>query len=278
MNESSDESTAASLKSEGEAQPKESAEPKRAKWNEFTVERWRDAVYINKAYFGDLIEETSEYITTVAEQIKLSGRGVSLVEVGCGTGEFVRAVADNFRHAVGMDFNPNFIEFCKSECSERQSKRSHYLQGDATQLYDLLKSEFPMVKNSKGAGSDFWDSTRVIACVGNTIGIIPEPAKTKVYEQMIECAGNDGVIIMVYWNARWFGDACLNFYHANPSLCGPFDGSCIDLKTTTLQTPSGYRTHWTGIDEAREVMESFGLEIVSCREKGKGIFVTARRV
>jgi len=271
---SADESTVDS--GEPEAPKAEApAKPGASKWEKFTVEKWRSAVYINQAYFGDLIADTSEFITTVAENIKLGGKRVSICEVGCGTGEFVRAVAENFRTAVGVDFNPNFIDYCKDQCPKRQQARSHYLQGDATKLYDLMKSEFPFV--SSGRGLEFWDDTRIVACVGNTIGIIPEPARTKVYEQMVEVSGQDGVIIMVYWNARWFGDACLNFYHANPQLCGPFDGSCVNLKTTTLCTPSGYRTHWTGVDEARAVMESFGLEIISLREKGKGVFVAARR-
>merc|ERR1712032_1688251 len=248
-----------------------------SKWEKFTVEKWRSAVYINEAYFGDLIADTSEFITTVAENIKLNGRRVSLVEVGCGTGEFVRAVAQEFRAAVGVDFNPNLIDYCKEHCPKRQIARSHYLQGDATKLGDLMEAEFPR-QRTPSRGVEFWDDAKVVACVGNTIGIIPEPTRTKVYEQMVELAGDDGVLIMVYWNARWFGDACLNFYHANPQLCGPFDGECVDLKTTTLQTPQGYCTHWTGVDEARAVMESFGLEIISLREKGKGVFVAARRV
>lgn len=82
---------------------------------------------------------------------------------------------------------------------------------------------------------------------------------------------------MVYWNARWFGDACQNFYHANPQLCGPFTGASVDFDTTTLTTPSGYRSHWTGVKEAREVIEGLGLEIVSLKEKGKGVLVAARR-
>jgi len=107
--------------------------------------------------------------------------------------------------------------------------------------------------------------------------IIPEQLRPKVYEQMAEVAGKDGVLVMVYWNARWFGDACLNFYHANPKLCGPFEGESVDFKNTTLTTPMQYKTKWTSVDEARMVMEDLGMEIISLREKGKGVFVAARR-
>lgn len=122
------------------------------------------------------------------------------------------------------------------------------------------------------------DDARVVACVGNTIGIIPAELKEKVYKQMLELAGPNGLLIMAYWNARCFGDAVQNFYHANPQLCGPFLGSSIDLETTTLTTPSGYCTHWTSVEEARRVMMSLDAEIISIREEGKGVLVAARRL
>jgi hypothetical protein len=176
-----------------------------------------------------------------------------------------------------VDFNKEFIDFCKEHTVSRDKAKSHYLQGDACQLYDLLRAEFPTTPRRGSRGVEFWDDTRIVACVGNTIGIIPEQLRESVYQQMAEVAGYDGVLVMVYWNARWFGDACLNFYHANPSLCGPFEGESVDFKNTTLTTPMQYKTKWTSVDEARDVMEGLGLEIISLREKGKGVFVAARR-
>jgi SAM-dependent methyltransferase len=247
------------------------------KWKHISVEKWRSAVYANQSYFGDLIQDTTEFIRTIAEHIKLSGKRVSFVEVGCGTGEFVRAVTDDFRTVVGVDFNQEFVKYCKHERSSRHMDKSHYLQGDACHLYDMLKTEFPQRPKGGSRGVEFWDDTRIVACVGNTIGIIPDEMRDQVYEEMIEVAGRDGVLVMVYWNAKWFGDACLNFYHANPQLCGPFDGSAVDFANTTLSTPSHYRTHWTSVEEARKVMEKMGMEIISLREKEKGVFVAARR-
>jgi len=248
-----------------------------AKWKEITVEMWRDAVYTNQTYFGELISDTAEFVKTIAEHIKLGGHRCSLVEVGCGTGEFTREATDDFRTVVGMDFNKEFIDFCKEHTLPRCQDKSHYLQGDACELYDLLKTEFPKTPKKGSRGVEFWDDTRIVACVGNTIGIIPEDLRPKVYDQMAEVAGENGVLVMVYWNSRWFGDACLNFYNKNPNLCGEFDGQNVDFKNTTLQTPMGYRTKWTSVDEARAIMEDMGMEIISLREKGKGVFVAARR-
>jgi SAM-dependent methyltransferase len=237
---------------------------------------WRDAVYTNETYFGNLIADTNEFVKTLAEQIKLSGRRVSLVEVGCGTGEFIRAAAPDFRTVVGVDFNKEFIDFCRDHDNASKARTHRYIQGDATQLQELLEKEFPETAQEGSIDSGFWGDARVVACVGNTIGIIPEELRPQVYKQMADVAGPDGVVVMVYWNARWFGDACLNFYHANPKLCGPFEGECVDFKNTTLETPMKYKTKWTSSEEARALFEDMGMEIISLREKGKGVILAAR--
>merc|ERR1712083_641689 len=134
---------------------------------------------------------------------------------------------------------------------------------------DLMKTKAP---------KHIWSDTRIVACVGNTIGIIPNNLKERVYQQMTELAGEKGVIVIVFWNARCFGDACQNFYYANPQLCGPFTGTSIDFENTTLTTPppTSYRSHWTGVEEARELLRDLHLEEIVVEEKGKGVLVAAR--
>lgn len=244
--------------------------PGGSKWEEFTVERWRSAVYINLSYFADLYVDTQNFIVDIAKNIKLRGHRTTLVEVGCGTGEFIRPIADHFRVAIGMDFNKQFIEFCNDNVPKGKEEKMQFIRGDACELVDLMSREAP---------KHIWSDTKVVCCVGNTMGIIPDNLKEKVYRQMTELAGDDGVIVIVYWNAACFGDACQNFYHANPQLCGPFKGDSIDFNTTTLATPAptNYRSHWTGVEEARQVLRSLDLEEIIVEERGKGVLVAARK-
>ena len=226
-------------------------------------------MYINLSYFAQLNVEVEQFITDIAKNIKLRGQRVSMIEVGCGTGEFVRPIADHFRLAIGMDFNQNFIDFCNENIPKGKEDKMKFVTGDACELVDLMKRTAP---------KHIWSDTRIVTCVGNTIGIIPENMKPKVYQQMAELAGEDGVIVIVYWNARCFGDACQNFYHANPQLCGRFTGDSINFDTTTLTTPAptNYRSHWTGIDEAREILRNMNMEEIVVEERGKGVLVAAR--
>jgi len=103
---------------------------------------------------------------------------------------------------------------------------------------------------------------------------MPSAIKPEIYKEMASVAGSTGVAVMVYWNGNSFGEAVQHFYHKNPQLCGPFTGSSVDLDTCTLSTPSGYTTHWTTPEEAREVVEEeMGLEIVELKEQGRGVLV-----
>lgn len=246
-----------------------SLQPGGSKWEEFTVERWRSAVYINLSYFAELNEVVKDFIVDIAKNIKLRGQRVSMVEVGCGTGEFIRPIADHFRLAVGLDFNQNFIDFCNDNIPKGKEHKQQYICGDACDLVEVVKKECP---------AHVMTDTKIVTCVGNTIGIIPVNLKERVYRQMTALAGEDGVIVVVYWNARSFGDACQNFYHANPQLCGPFTGESINFDTTTLTTPApwNYRSHWTGIEEARQILKELDLEEIIVEERGKGVLVAAR--
>jgi hypothetical protein len=238
-------------------------------WSEFTVERWRSAVYVNLSYFAQLYVDTQNFITDIAKHIKLRGHRVTLIEVGCGTGEFIWPTAEHFRLAIGVDFNEQFIQYCNQSIPAGKEERINFIHGDACELVDVMMQKAP---------AHIWSDTRIVACIGNTMGIIPQEMKEQVYRQMTELAGENGVVILGYWNAAHFGDACQNFYHANPQLCGPFSGDSVDFKTATITTPPpwNYRSHWTGVEEAREVLRSLNLEEIIVEERGKGVLVAAR--
>jgi choline kinase/ubiquinone/menaquinone biosynthesis C-methylase UbiE len=236
-------------------------------WASFPVAKWQNAVYINRAYFGQLIEDQKVWVTDVAKHLKLCGRRVTLIDVGSGTGEFVWPLVNDFRAVIGIDFNKNFIDYCKDATPVEQRGKVHFVEGDATQLVKEMQDKAP---------AHIWDDAKIVACVGNTFGIFPDSIKSMVYQQMAQLAGPDGFVLIGYWNAKCFGDAVQNFYYANPALCGKFTGENVDFGAVRLTTPTGYSTHWTSVDEARQVLQSEGLEEVDIMEKGKGVLVTAR--
>jgi SAM-dependent methyltransferase len=238
-------------------------------WADFDVDKWRSAMFTAQSFFNELFADTTEFIANLCEE--LGGKdSVLLVEVGCGTGEMLVPLAPHAQYVVGMDFNPHFVKFCKQNVPKDEGERMNYLVGDAQELDDLLR---------RGLAATWMESSRpkVVMSVGNTVGVMPPNVRQKVYQQMMHLAGPDGYMVVVYWNGNRFGDAVQNFYYKNPQLCGPFTGDCVDLATCTLTTPSGYSTHWTTPEEARQVFEQeIGAEVVHLVEKGNGVLVAGR--
>jgi len=249
-----------------------------SEWENFSVEKWRDAVYTSRSFFSELFVDTTNFVGKLCDDLGgNSEEGPLLVEVGCGTGE---ALVPLFTHAdgqtprarytCGMDFNPHFIKYCREQVAEEDQAGVRHLVGDAQELITLINEELPADWNVQSR-------PKVVICVGNTVGIMPPDIRKNVYQQMKDLAGVDGYVVVVYWNGNRFGDAVQNFYHKNPKLCGKFTGECIDLDTCTLRTPSGYCTHWTKPDEARAIFEEeIGVEVVELLEKGNGVMVAGR--
>jgi SAM-dependent methyltransferase len=253
-------------------------EDKGSDWENFSVEKWRDAVYTSRSFFSELFVDTTNFVGKLCDDLGGNGEdGPLLVEVGCGTGEalvplFTRAegATPRARYTCGMDFNPHFIKYCQEQVSEADQEGVRHLVGDAQKLIALINDELPAEWNVQSR-------PKVVICVGNTVGIMPPDIRKNAYQQMKDLAGKDGYVVVVYWNGNRFGDAVQNFYHKNPKLCGPFTGECIDLDTCTLRTPSGYCTHWTKPEEARAIFEDeIGIEVVEVLEKGNGVMVAGR--
>jgi SAM-dependent methyltransferase len=238
-------------------------------WADFDVNKWRSAMFTAQSFFNDLFADTTDFIASLCEE-KGGKDAVLLVEVGCGTGEALTPLSRHAQHTVGVDFNPHFVQFCKENVPEEARDRMTHLTGDAQELDALLRRELP----------ETWiDPSRpkVVMSVGNTMGIMPPSVRQNVYRQMVHMAGSHGYVAVVYWNGNRFGDAVQNFYHKNPQLCGPFTGDCIDLNSCTLTTPSGYCTHWTKPEEARQIFEEeIGAEVVHLVEKGNGVLIAGR--
>ena len=84
-------------------------------WSEFSVEKWRNAVFTSKAYFSKLYIDTNSFLLKYVDSVHTTTKTKpSVIEVGCGTGESLLPVARSGRvgACLGVDINPKFITFC----------------------------------------------------------------------------------------------------------------------------------------------------------------------
>jgi len=235
-------------------------------WNEFSVDKWRSAVFTQGAFFSQLYKDSHQFALDAVE--RLGGKEqVSLIEVGSGTGEFIMPLCPSVSAAVGLELNTQFVNWCNSRIQPHDHGLVKFIAGDACKLVDIMEQEAP---------KQLWNTQRLVCCVGNTLGIMPPHVKDLALRQMALLAGHQGLVLIVYWNAAVFPEAVREFYGKNPQLCGSFSDEHVDYDNTTLSTPSGYVTHWTGVDEAKRVLAKYHLEEILVEERGKGVLVLGR--
>jgi hypothetical protein len=235
-------------------------------WSTMTASRWHDAMYFEGGYFMELWADTIEYTKAkAAEHCGGAGRCTN-VEVGSGTGDVILGMKDDFRYSVGLDINAEFLRYSRARLTPEDEGRVSFIEGSATELMTIMNKEVPGLRSGPV----------VVTCVNNTIGIFPDAIKPATYQQLQELAGEDGIVIVGFWNGNKFGDALQHFYARNPQLCGVMDGADIDWEGHTLTTAGGYRTHWSTPEEARQVLKRYGFEVVDVQEVGVGVLCTCR--
>lgn len=71
----------------------------------------------------------------------------SLLDLGCGTGNFITKISKYFKCMVGIDISPNMIRIAKSNCPS-----AHFLVGDIThfklkQKFDVITCNFDVINH-----------------------------------------------------------------------------------------------------------------------------------
>jgi hypothetical protein len=179
----------------------------------------------------------------------------------------------NLKYVIGTDINPRFVEYCNQQTDMKHRSTVKHVLCDVTCMNESLTQVNEDVK-SFFAGQT---TNNCVICVGNTIGILPQPIKDIAYQQMAELAGENGVAIMVFWNGNQFGNAIQHFYAPNKKLCGGVEGAAIDWERRTMVTRTGYSTKWTLLEEAKVIFAGYGLDILDIKEQGNGVLVAFRQ-
>lgn len=108
-----------------------------SEWAEFSVAKWRSAMFTARSFFLQLFEDTTQFIGDICEQ-RGGASDVLLIEVGCGTGEALAPLTRHAKYCLGVDFNPKFIDFCNDNLPRHHRDHVKFIVGDAQRLEDIL--------------------------------------------------------------------------------------------------------------------------------------------
>merc|ERR1712224_143210 len=164
--------------------------------------------------------------------------------------------------------NSSFIKHCEENDHEQ---KVIWAVGDATVL------RFWATENHPGLTG----LNPLIACVNNTLSIMPPEIRPKVVRQMRKVAGPKGLVFLSYWNGMKFREGLIHYYKKNPQLCGNFEIYAQDFDRRKLHTDTGYTSYWPLENEVELMVISYGVRpehIVDIKVVGKGIFAIVQGI
>ena len=232
-------------------------------WRKMNKEEW-SAVHTASDFFTQHYIEAQQKISEVIRSLKAE----VIIEVGSGTGEpLAKMLEDNdqITHAIGLDFNENFIDSSKAEFTD---PRAHWQAGDACDLKNIMDTNFPEIMKIP---------KKIVLIIGNTLGILPQEIRPLILKQMALTAGSDGYVFQINWTAENFGYALQHFYEKMPALCGGLTNGIFDFSNATFVNPdTGYSTKWWKPEEVEQLVSESNWDVLSMDSIKYGVVCIGR--
>jgi SAM-dependent methyltransferase len=230
-------------------------------WTRILSDVYEDAVYRNPLLTA-VYERELDYMRDILKDYAI------LVEVGCGTCKFCSSFIDTVSHVVGVDISEEFLEFARQRSADAFGNLT-LVNGDATNLENL-------VRNEKQLPLDFWARRKVVCCVMNTLGIMPDSIRLEVLREMVKVTGDNGHFFLAVFNGDHFRRGVEEFYRTVPHLCGDVQDSDVNYETTELNiAETGYYSHWFAPAKLEKLVVAAGLRDYRIEQHGIGLFVTS---
>lgn len=230
-------------------------------WVNITPEAHDSAIY-GASPFDTLFQAQVERVAAALTP------GSSLVEVGCGTCHFCGGFIGKAETIVGVDVSQKST----SEAAQNYANRPELVlvTGDASNLVSLLKKN-PALTDV------FWTRNKVVSCVMNTLGIMPQEIRPSVVAEMVRLADNGGTVLISVFDGRFFERGVEEFYQHNNQLTGEFSNNDVDLAAHELHVrSSGYYSHWFTTEELDGLARDAGMETITVHHPPWGIILEGR--
>lgn len=225
------------------------------KWEDMSPSDWSDSINGPDSTFTKLYKITQSVIEDVTSKHSFD----VIFEIGCGTGEVINSLNTNVPR-IGIDFNPQFIESCRAK-----------YEGI---LFEVVDATELMVWWAGRPESELYKSPLVLCC-NNTLNIMPASVRYQIVSEMRKLCGDNGRIIVSYWNGDFFSHGVADFYSKNPELCGKVDMEVdVNWEEHTLVSSTGYHTEWLSPARVHRMMKSYDIDIKRTKalEPGNCVF------
>jgi len=206
------------------------------------VEENRDPVIVN--YMQKEMNIVSELCRKVRNK---NNTECSVIEMGSGTGRVIyslnKILKDNSISFYGVEISEHMlkkaIEKRKQSCI---NENITFLMHDSTdpKLCELFKQ----------------DTTNIVMCLYNTLGVIPLDKRITFIDNMLKLAGRNGLAIISAFNGDNFGFVAPTLYMPMKKMIKQIDEDSFDEKNRVFQNKLGYHSQWFTKNELTELLKS----------------------
>lgn len=179
---------------------------------------------------------------------KKTNKNCSIIDMGSGTGRILfsldKTLKDNSMMFYGIDNSEQMINKANQKRLLNNSKNQNmkFLKHDLTDpnLCELFEQ----------------DTTNIIVCMYNTIGVIPPNRRATFIDSMSRLAGRDGLVIISAFNGDDFGFAAPKLYIPMKEMVKQIDDDSFDEKNIVFKNSLGYHSQWFTKKELKELLQS----------------------
>lgn len=181
---------------------------------------------------SNFIEQEIRITSQICKKIITSEKKFTVIDLGSGTGRVLFAL----QRILGNSISYCGLDASKSMVALSDVKRSKLgLDSISFLHYDVTN---PKIEEM------FDDSTKIVMCMYNTIGVIPVERRGRFFENVRSLAGMDGLGLISAFNGDDFSFVAPKIYHPMKKMVRRIDDDSFDEQKVAFRNSLGYYSQW----------------------------------
>lgn len=220
---------------------------------------------------SNFIEQEIKITSEICKNIITPEKKFTIIDLGSGTGRVLFALQKILGDSVsycGLDASKSMVNLSNMKKSKLD------LNSISFSHYDVTNPKIDEI---------FDDSTKIVMCMYNTIGVIPVERRKQFFENVKNLVGKDGLGLISAFNGDDFSFVAPKIYHPMKKMVKRIDDDSFDEQKVAFRNRLGYYSQWFTKKQINEFLGSSVEPIpisvnVEGRSKTMGHVFTNRKI
>ena len=214
-------------------------------WNDMSSEYDKCVENNPDPVISGFINEELKITTRLCKKIIDLDKKFTMVDMGSGTGRVLFSLYKIFGDSVtyyGLDTSEPMIQISKQKQFDLNINNTFFMKYDTTNpsINEIFED----------------DSTKIIMCMYNTVGVIPTTKRQQFFNNMKKLAGKDGLVIVSAFNGDDFANAAPKMYYPMKEMVKQVEKDSFDEKRLAFRNSLGYYSQWFKKNQLNLLLDS----------------------